>query len=386
MLSFMQNVYNASYPAGYPGCVNDSGSEESSFFGNIFLPVFDAPSDSMFDDYLPEFDLEGMKEPASFSPSETVTCLSRCKSNPALSSTQDCEDHAGDSDKLSDVGSETVNCKALSTTSAHFESNLSKRQPCLPEAPSRITQFAQVAIPEDFEHQQVVRSLLVSQICKMIDRESLSETDVLSLDAESLQLLTNFSFMIYKVTISNGAQLPKSISELNKVIQTGAEKKKRNEERIKYVFKRVNKLLLKRFMKKEGLNEESENLAMRQIICLYFSKGSQYDKIESMPGYDRYFTLLFKPSNMYRNDLKDVFSYPSYASVFKQILEEEFLVEYQNKRTSKIESYLKTLKNEIFYSPDQTDPSILNHKLSRLPWSMAEVQKGASLLSSVLNC
>lgn len=383
MFSFMHHVLNST--TTFSTAQAQSPAEDSLFFGDLFMPDCGYEMDKLFSDQVPEFDLDGMKEERAFCFEESIACKSRCHSKKALSSTQDCDQNTADrSDKLSESGSQLGDGPALSTTSEVGESSLKKRQPLLPVSSALIAPLVLGTHSEDFEQQQAVRSILVEQICKLIDRQPLKSDDLLLLDPESLQLLSNFSFLIFRVPISNGSQLESNLVDLNKVIEEGAEKKKRNEERIKYVFKRVNKLLLKAFMKQEGLPIESELLAMKKIICLYFSKGQQYEKVENMPGFDRYFTLLFKPSNMYRNDLKDVFSFPSYAAVFKQILEGDFMREYKQKRITKIEAYLRNLKTEIFYSPDQSDPSILNHKLSRLPWSLAEVQKGVSLLSSVL--
>ena len=280
---------------------------------------------------------------------------------------------------------------SLSLFSAKAEQNISnlRKRPSLVPTGSRGAEKKERKTPkptkvEDFEEQQAMKAVLTELVGLLLDHEQLPEAQVERLDLESLQLLSNFSFMISKVVLPSGEQLKPALASLNQAIRSGEEKKRRNEERIKYVFKRVNKLILKSFMAEHGLSNEDESLAMKMAIEFYFFGGKSLKSGENKPELERYHTLLFKPSNMYRADLKELFGHFSYGVTFKKALEEEFLQEYKAKRHTKIADYLRDLKEEIFYSSNQSDPSILKHKLSRLPWSVAEVQKGVSLLAAML--
>ena len=382
MASFIQYVLNSNFQYGD----SELDSEVySSQFGDLFMPNFGSPCDKMFEDFVPEFDLDGIKEENLFCQDETLACLSQCHTQKVLTSTQASEERFVDSSDKSDLESEIGLNLETPEMSVHSSSNLKKRSPILPLYPTQICSLVASKNSDEFEQIQALRNLLAVQICKLIDREVPLESDLSQLDEESMQLFSNFSFLIYKVAFPAKNPLDVQIDQLQKAIHTDVQKKKRNEERIKYVFKRVNKIILKRFMANSASREESESSAIKRIIFGYFSNGEKYDHAEKMPGYDRYFTLLFKPSNMYRNDLKDIFSFTSYAQDFKSIVQNEFLKEYQAKRTYKIEAYLISLKNEIFYSTNQSDPSILKHKLSRLPWSLAEVEKGIALIATALD-
>lgn len=363
------------------------GPVENSFFGDLFMPDYSSSLTDFFSDDTLEFSLDGIYDaPASSSNSEEDICSAKSSTNHDLTSTKDDEAMSVDTmDKMSEVGCRLGKRLALSTSSVSSTTPLKKKssEKTITTSISPETILAE-SQTEDFEQQQALRSQLVDQICKLIDRKQLVESDLHVFDEESLRLLSNFSYLIYKLTVTKAPSLTAAVAALNSAIATNTEKKKRNEERIKYVFKRVNKLLLEEHMSRRGIAPEAELSAMKDIIQEYFSDGQMFEKIETMHGYERFLTLLFKPSNMYRNDLKEVFSYSAYAAVFKDILEKDFLKDYEKERFLKIEGYLRSLKNSIYYSPDQSDPTILNNMLSRLPWSLAEVQKGISILSSVL--
>lgn len=387
MLSARKQHVKAFHNPVFSRLLGIAGPVEHSFFGDLFMPEYSSSLEDFFSDDTLEFSLDGVYDtPACSSNSEAEMCSAKSCTNHDLSSTKDDEAMSIDTtDKMSEAGSQLGKRLALSTSSVSSSTPLKKRSPAKLNT-TTISTGITIAVPqmEDFEQQQAVRSKLVDQISKLIDRKQLQESDLHIFDEESLRLLSNFSYLIYKLTVNKAPSLTAAVSALNNAIASNTEKKKRNEERIKYVFKRVNKLLLEEYMSQKGMAPEAELVAMKQIIQQYFANGLVFEKVENMPGYERFFTLLFKPSNMYRNDLKEVFSYPAYATAFRDILEKDFLKDYEKERFSKIEGYLRSLKNSIYYSPDQSDPTILNNMLSRLPWSLAEVQKGISILSSVL--
>lgn len=356
-----------------------SGAEASSFFGDMFIHQgYSYDLDKLFGDE-PEFDLDGQISREASKAEVVHVHTEACLKGDCQSSTQ-ADEQAEDA--LSDAGSRLEAGPALSTTSLKADT-LRKRPPA--QVPSKLfVAEPKPQVQDDFEQEQARRADLVRLVAKIIDHEPLPQAAVLALDSPSLVLLSNFSHLIYKTSLDlDSAKLADSVAALNKVIEATPEKK-RNEERIKYVFKRVNKILLKKFMAEHGLSEDEEATSMRSLINVYFYSGQTVEAVDSLAGYERLFTLLFKPSNMYRNDLKEVFGYAAYAAAFRSILDADFMNEYQVKRIGKIETYLRKLQGEIFYSQDQKDTSILQHKLSRLPWSISEVQKGVTVLRTVL--
>jgi hypothetical protein len=368
-----------------------SGSEllvdqSVSLFGDLFSPKADSEYSEFLDCPVPEFDLDGyFQEAVQTVYAETSAPGSRKLSN-ELASTQANENSGSELESSASISCEGSSTKdqlnldtqsILSTTSSSLKKRPSRDQvPSLQSAESQ----PQGEFFSEYDQQTFTRAKLVSLVIRLIDREALPESQVSCLDSESLKLLSNFSFMIYSQTVSV-EKLQDDLESLNFKISTTSEKKKRNEERIKYVFKRVNKILLKAFMDQNDLPQEAEDKATKQIIHKYFGSAicDKEGSKKSQEVYDRYFTLLFKPSNMYRNDLKDVFSFPSYLQMFKSILETEFLAEFKDKRQAKVKTYLNDLRTEVFYSNDKADPSILQKKVSRLPWSLAEVRKGIDL-------
>lgn len=360
---------------------------DCNFFGDIFKPIYYDPLHHYFESHVPEFNLEGMQEEAETAISDIIPSPESRKLSRELASTEDADQSAscseetpslisGEMEQAQDLFSE---CKSTAKSSKSLKKRNSKDQE---ESLHRIQKLIKSSSEQnlnDYDQQALNRSNLVALVTKLIDRESLSQRELGSLDEDSLQLLSNFAFMIYGIELKANS-ITDATEELNTRMVSTKEKKKRNEERIKYVFKRVNKLLLKRFMSEQDLSEEEENQAMSQVLHKYFGTMISKDSTKKC-SYERYFTLLFKPSNMYRNDLKDVFSFKPYLDIFRDILTNEFLQDFKIKRVHKVECYLQDLRNEIFYSSDKSDPSILQKKISRLPWSVAEVQKGMDLFT-----
>lgn len=364
-----------------------SGSD-CSLFGDLFMPIQDDLLNQYLEKDIPEFNLEGFQEEDKAACPEDSQSPGSRKLSRELASTEDADQSASISEETPSVSSEIENQIDLFSESKSTTS-LKKRNPKNEEEiqslVSKLPQPAKEVDFNEFDVQALNRSRLVGLIVKLIDRESLHQREVDCLDEDSLQLLSNFAFMIYGIEFK-ASSITDSISKVNEKMVSTKEKKKRNEERIKYVFKRINKLLLKRFMFERDLPAEFENVASTQVLNEYFGSAISNDSTKrscNSPSYERYFTMLFKPSNMYRNDLKEVFSFKPYLEIFRDILSNEFLTDFKVKRASKVESYLVELRNEIFYCSDKSDPTILQKKISRLPWSISEVKKGMDLFSDV---
>lgn len=393
MLSFLSQAFQTSslcVPGGH--ALDGQPVRDASVFGELFMPQSDIEYSEFLDGLVPEFNLDGFFEDALSVYSEDSTVAGSRKMSNQLASTQANDSSAAELEDTDTTCSENLNkrselklgvCSSLSVTSS-----LKKRPPAQksqedskPEESSPPGLFL-----NEFDRQTFVRSQLVNLVLSLIDRKLLQGQLVAKLDSESLAMLSNFSFMIYSQKLSEDS-LQEDLESLNFKISSKPEKKKRNEERIKYVFKRVNKIILRKFMDEHELSQESEMEAMNKILTKYFGSKLKSEEENNLAkdktAFNRYFTLLFKPSNMYRNDLKDVFNYPTYLQVFKETLELEFLSEFKKKRHSKIETYLNDLRNEMFYSTDKSDPSLLQKKVSRLPWSLSEVQQGITLFQDI---
>lgn len=386
MLSYLSQAFQDSSLCVPTGHTLDGQLEQDiSVFGSLFMPHSEIEYSDFLDGLIPEFNLDGFFEDSlsDHSPPESASPGSR-KLSGQLASTQANESSAANLEDSETNCSENLNkesgfrLEAFSAVST--ASSLRKRSPVYEEEystsvePKKPSQFL-----NDFDRQAFARDQAVNLVISLIDRKKLSGSMVAGLDPESISLISNFSFMIYAQKLSADS-LQENLDSLNVSISTNLEKKKRNEERIKYVFKRVNKIILKKFMEVNELPNEDEIDAMHKILKKYF--GPRVEQ-EPKTQLSRYFTLLFKPSNMYRNDLKDVFSHPSYLQDFKKALENEFVSEFKKKRQFKIQAYMKDLINEMSYSMDKSDPSILQKKVSRLPWSLDEVEKGIQLFQDI---
>lgn len=365
-------------------------AKDASLFGELFMPQSEIEYSDFLDGLAPEFNFDGfLEEVLSVSSGDSTIPGSR-KLSTQLASTQANDSTGADLEDTETVSSENLNKRSgvkLETYSAlSTVSSLKKRSPNYQEDTKSEVSKTTGRFLSEFDRQTFVRSQLVNLVLNLIDRKLLPDTQLAELDSESLSMLSNFSFMIYSQTI-NESSLQDDLESLNAKISSKPEKKKRNEERIKYVFKRVNKIILKKHMDEHELPQEAEVDAMNQILHKYFGSKFRHEEAagsaKDKTAFNRYFTLLFKPSNMYRNDLKDVFSFPSYLEVFRAALELEFLSEFKKKRYAKIENYLNDLRNEMFYSSDKSDPSLLQKKVSRLPWSLAEVQQGMTLFQDI---
>lgn len=357
-------------------------------FGDLFCPKSISSRTDFYEDYsTPEFDLTGFFEECLDAISLDSPGQADAKLSNELASTQANENSVTDLEVLKspdyDKGKEDFELELDMLSTISIASLLKKRAPSSKDDSSPLTNSkpADLFLTE-FDHETSMRSQVVDLVVRLIDREPLSKSDISILDQESIQLISNFSFMIYslKITFEN---LEEDLDFLKAKISSTTEKKKRNEERIKYIFKRVNKIMLRKYMDQFDIDRPNEGCAMRQILLKYFGSvirnATDSTSLKEKCSFDRYLRLLYKPSNMYRDDLRDVFRFPSYLQAFREILENDFVGEFKKKRHFKIESCLRDIKTEIFFCSDKTDPTLLKRKVSRLPWSLSEVKKGLSI-------
>lgn len=240
-----------------------------------------------------------------------------------------------------------------------------------------------------FESQKKKKSYFATLICQIIDRKPLKPSEVESLDSEDLTILLNFANVLLGSKLETSfANNMESFLMLNSLLTNSCEKKKRNEERIKYTFKRVNKSLLKEFCKKNNLDPAQEVEAQKLFVQAYFgtSTAQSLDRGEAelTPDLINTFGLLFKPTNIYRKDLKRLFSQPSYKASFTKVLNEDYLTEFLPKRLAKVEAYVQGFKEDLYFSNDKSDTSLLARRIKRLPWSYDEVIRGQKLMQQLL--
>lgn len=221
----------------------------------------------------------------------------------------------------------------------------------------------------------------VSTISKLIDQQPLRLSDLDSLDGEQLILLSNFTKMLFDTVLSSEADMVSQLENLNSAISSAPEKKKRNEERIKFTFKRANKMLLKRFVQFKQLESLSEEQTQKLFIEHFFSSEKSYTHQEFQALQE----LIFKPRNIYRRELKQLFQFGRYTEEFVFALESLLYDEYLKKRRTKILGLCDQIREELYYRSDKSSASVLQKIMKRMPWSASEAKKGLDLMLEIIS-
>lgn len=221
----------------------------------------------------------------------------------------------------------------------------------------------------------------VSTISKLIDQQPLRLSDLDSLDGEQLILLSNFTKMLFDTVLSPDADMVAQLEALNSIISSTPEKKKRNEERIKFTFKRANKMLLKRFVQLKQLESLPEEQTQKLFIEHFFS----LEKSQSNQEFLQLLELIFKPRNIYRRELKQLFQYRCYTEEFVFTLESLLYDEYLKKRRTKILGLCDQIREELYYRSDKASASVLQKIMKRMPWSASEAKKGLDLMLEIIS-
>lgn len=163
-------------------------------------------------------------------------------------------------------------------------------------------------------------------------------------------------------------------------------KKIRNEERIKYIFKRVNKRLLKNFIKQKGLQNQDVNIAKGLMITYYFSGTAFPTRTEDakpVSPSDPIFKKIFKQAGLSRTELKKILSNGFYSAAVSQSLDNiiEQLVEDRNKKLSKI---IDELQENLYYSQNKEDVTALKQSVKRIPWSIKEMMQSIQVFQNLV--
>lgn len=349
--------------------------------------------------FVDEFSLEPPLEPTRESPlapprssldykhEEELSCLGKFP-------TRKCSAECSTQLEVASVQSPPSSADALVDQSTKEQPEMSLHQSSLSH---RLSTEAAAQVPAEilaFESIQLKKGQFAITVCKVIDRQPISLEEVMNLDEETLTVLSNFCNLV----LGNSQKLSKtnlknSLRELNEKLASSSEKKKRNEERIKYTFKRVNRLLLSRFEQSHYSNNArdtgsvyQEDLIRAQFIQNYFGEGHQIlpEATDISQTQEKVFGLLFSPTNLYRKDLKTLFGHRLYRDHFSSVLREEYLPDYLNRRSAKVGSYIAALREDLYFSPDKTDDTLLAKRLKRLPWTKEEVVRGQNLLLALL--
>lgn len=239
-------------------------------------------------------------------------------------------------------------------------------------------EFQEINVPTKFDRLELAgeRNIQTSKIiCQMIDRKSLRLLEFQKLKKDQLIVLSNFTFLMFGHSINLTNSTEAELELLNEKIVGSIEKKKRNEERIKYVFKRVNQLILSKVASDHNMEGAPESRLLSKMLEIYFPQVSDFPR-------EVLINLISKPSNLYRTDLKKLFNNTLYKDLFNNFLQEELLISYESKRLKKIQSYIRDLQDEIFfnYSTSQQNSNLLQNRITRMPWSLSEIRQGISLL------
>lgn len=245
----------------------------------------------------------------------------------------------------------------------------------------RLVKNEQVGHFSKIQVELIRQNEFVSTISKLIDQQPLRLSDVDSLDSEQVILLTNFTKMLFNVVLNPEQDMVSQLEDLNNIIKSTPEKKKRNEERIKFTFKRANKLLLKRFVELKQLESLPEEKTQKLFIEHFFSEERSLSNQEFLQLVE----LIFKPRNIYRRELKDLFKFQQYTEEFVFALESLLYDEYLKKRRVKILGLCDQIKEELYYRNDKSNASVLEKIMKRMPWSAHEARKGLDLMLGIIS-
>ena len=115
---------------------------------------------------------------------------------------------------------------------------------------------------------------ILQAVLQLIDRKPISLSLIESLSESHKTVFFNFVFFSYEIKLQDFPSLLSFVERINEVMAVFVPKKIRNEERIKYVFKRINKKLLKLFNNKTNNQELPNNLQKGSMLTYYFKSSS----------------------------------------------------------------------------------------------------------------
>lgn len=219
---------------------------------------------------------------------------------------------------------------------------------------------------------------VVSLISKAIDKTPILFEEVSDLDSDQLLELSNFLYLLYGVSLVGSESLEVLLNQVNSTIKNWTDKKKRNEERIKYIFKRVNKLLFNNYTSAIPPSQREKQSKLEDLFVEKYL-GSKSESSEEL-SHKHLKKLVFKPASLYRKDLNSIFSIPLYRREVLETLSNSFIEEFLKTRREKLTEYIEILRSELFLTSDKNDVKVLSRRMQRLPWSIHEIEKGKKLL------
>lgn len=277
------------------------------------------------------------------------------------------------------IGDSCDRSKTMQSTAASFNNEMHSIDQLSDEHPNQEYTVLPLDI-SDVKRKVIAQNMtqspqLVHIISKLLDKEPLSVSTLESLNEGHRVILFNFIYMMYGIKLDNG-NLVSFIEELSLKQNTSKPKKIRNEERIKYVFKRVNKVLLQNFTRFRRLEEELDSLRKGLMLQYYFGDTPLPSRIEDASPIldsDPLFQRIFKQMGLARADLHKILQNKFYKAAFSQVLDEEFVDTLVQDRSKKLRKMIAALEDDLYFSVDKSDVTVLSRAIKRLPWSLEEM-------------
>lgn len=229
---------------------------------------------------------------------------------------------------------------------------------------------------------------ILQVIHRLIDEEPITVPMVENLSKCHKTVFFNFANLLYNVSPQSSEEynLQPYLDQIMIKMVNSESKKIRNEERIKYIFKRVNKILLKSFIRQKNLESYNKSIAKGLMIQYYFSGAPLPSKIsdaEPVPSSDKRFKRVFSQTGVSRNELKALMHSSFYKVAVSQVVDNilEHLISNRNKKTMTI---VDKLIDKLFSSVNREEVTALRSVVKRVPWSVKEMIQSIGVFKSLV--
>lgn len=215
----------------------------------------------------------------------------------------------------------------------------------------------------------------------IIDRVPLSLKSLSNIEAEHLALIKHFAKYLFNTEIA-GLETGASVfaESINKAMLSVPALHRRNEERIKKVFKSVIKSMLVTFQQINGLWKISGRELVSEFITAYFNDGcTESSKIKLDLGNgqslnrDEFVTLLTSFTKFTKKHALSLLKYQRFSADFETMLTCAFQDNFERKRWKKVCS----LASKIADLNRLGKP--VEGFVKRLPWSTTEIKASIDL-------
>lgn len=221
--------------------------------------------------------------------------------------------------------------------------------------------------------------LVPNVMIEMIDREPVSLKSLSNLDAEHFAIVRHFARHLFNVEVSGEGDFLLAES-INKAMLTTPAIHRRNEERIKKVFKSVIKSMLVTFQQINGLWKVNGRELVSEFITAYFSQdGCESESINLDIGAGQklnsseFVTLLTSFTKFTKKHAISLLKHPRFSADFEAMLTCVFKENFERKRWKKV----CTLASKISDLDRLGKP--VEGFVKRLPWSTTEIKASIDL-------